>query len=472
MKLSGNKRNGRYVQSGSKYEQETPARRSYDYDDDQRPPQSQGRYRQENQPRQENRQRQAGPSRQEGSPPRQQAVQSRAAEAQRLAAQRATQNAAGRPREGNGGRSAEDPRAARVAAQKKRRRRVLRVLTTVVLIALALTAVLYSVYKLGVKPPPMKPKTPVNPTSDAAAEDTSGTSPQAVSSDRKGVVYTFLILGVSGGNSDTMMVANFDVDSHKLSVVSIPRDTLVNVSWNTKKANSLYPNKGVDGVLDGVSKILGFQVDFYVLVDLQAFEELVDAVGGVDFDIPVDMDYDDDPGNLHIHFKKGPHHLNGQEAMEVVRFRHGYADQDIGRIGTQQDFLASAAAQILEQQDKLNLEELVSIFLKYVKTDLSAGNLVWLGKEFYKMDAENIKFQTLPANYGDTVNKLSYVTIYVDKWLEILNRDINPFKEDITAKDLSILTRDKNGKLYVTDGNWAGKKSWGGAAAPDRKSVV
>jgi hypothetical protein len=154
-------------------------------------------------------------------------------------------------------------------------------------------------------------------------------------------------------------------------------------------------------------------------------------------------------------------HLTGQEAMEVVRYRKGYPDADIGRIGTQQDFLMAAAEQILAKQNKLDITELANVFLKYVDTDLNIGNLIWLGKEFYKTDKSNISFTTLPANYGDSVNNTSYVTIKVDEWLKVLNEKINPYKQNMTAEDLSILTRCADGKLYVTDGNWAGKKSWG-----------
>ena len=369
----------------------------------------------------------------------------------------------------------EDPRAARAAMRKKRARRTRRILLAVLLIILVIAAVIYGFIKFGVKPPDMKPKPP-KPSASSAAE-ASGNNAVPVSSDRKGNQYTFIIFGMDdgNGNTDTIMVANFDADNYKMNVVNIPRDTLVNVSWNTKKVNTLYSNGGVDGMIAGLSEILGFNVDFYVKVDLKAFEELVDAVGGIDFDVPRDMDYDDPAQNLHIHFKAGPTHLNGQEAMEVMRYRKnsnggGYPDADIGRIRTQQEFLTTAAAQIINKQNQLNLEEIVSIFLNYVKTDLTAGNLVWLGKEFYKMNSEDITFTTLPANYGDSVNGQSYVTIHLNDWLQVLNAKINPFKEDIAAEDLSILTRDDSGKLYVTNGVWAGKKSWGSGSTSGSSS--
>lgn len=356
----------------------------------------------------------------------------------------------------------DDPKAAKTALKRKKARRARRVLTTILLVAVAISCAVYAAYLLGVKPPPMK-----QGPSIGTATNTS--------SNRKGTQYTFVILGFDdgNGNTDTIMVANFDADNHKLSVVNIPRDTLVNVEWTVKKANTLYSSGGgIDGVTKGLSDILGFQVDFYVLVDLNAFSTLVDAVDGVDFDVPKDMDYDDPVQNLHIHLKEGMQHLDGKTALQVVRCRSVYSTADIGRIETQQAFLKAAAEQILKNQSKLDLTELANIFIHGVKTDLNLGEVIWLGREFYKMDAENVTFTTIPADYWDTVNGTSYVTIYVNDWLKLLNEKINPFRDDITASDLSILTRDEKGKLYSTNGVYAGKKTWGSASSSGGASAT
>ena len=139
---------------------------------------------------------------------------------------------------------------------------------------------------------------------------------------------------------------------------------------------------------------------------------LVDQIDGVDFDIPINMDYDDPYQDLHIHFTKGPRHLNGQEAMEVVRFRHnndgtGYGTEDIGRIGTQQAFLKAVAKQLLQVGNVKNIPALVDIFYTYVKTDLTTGNLVWLGNEALNIGTENIHFATLPGDGSGYYNKQS-----------------------------------------------------------------
>lgn len=137
--------------------------------------------------------------------------------------------------------------------------------------------------------------------------------------------------------------------------------------------------------------MLGVPVDFYVSVDLKGFITLIDQIDGVDFDVPEDMDYDDPYQDLHIHFKKGLQHLNGQQAMEVVRFRHnndntGYGgQQDLGRIGTQQAFLKTVAQKLMKLE---NVPAMAETFLKYVKTDLTLGNLVWLANQALSMGGD------------------------------------------------------------------------------------
>jgi LCP family protein required for cell wall assembly len=347
-------------------------------------------------------------------------------------------------------------------AGKKKPRRAGKILIVFLVVIIALAAVLYSVYKFGVRPPDMKDWTP--PGSGAGGAPTEGETqaPETVFTDRKGTQYTFAIIGFDAvsGSTDTMMVANFDADNHKLSVVNIPRDTLVNVKWNVKKVNTLYSNGEIDSVKSGLSD-LGIHIDFYVQVDLDAFATLVDAIDGVNFDVPKDMDYEDPSQDLYIHLDAGPQHLDGEKALQLVRCRNAYANADIGRVETQQAFLKAAAEQILANQKKLDITELANIFMNDVTTDLDLGEVVWLGKEFFKMDAVNITFDMIPANYYDTVNKTSYCTINVNDWLQLLNAKINPFKDEIRAEDVSILTRDESGALYVTNGVWAGKKSWG-----------
>jgi len=345
------------------------------------------------------------------------------------------------------------------------KRIVIRVILIIlaVLAALAIAGLIW--YKTQVKPPvvtPNKNQTLQNSGSDVVTApgvindntETNQTDPEQ-DADRSKLIFTFAVLGKDqiSNSTDTIMVVKFDTVNYTLNAVSIPRDTLVNVSWTTKKVNTLYAAGGIERVRTGLGDILGFEPDFYVMVDLKAFETLVDAIGGVYYDVPRKMDYEDPAQNLYIHLKKGPQQLNGEQALGLMRFRKGYSDQDIGRIGTQQDFLQTVAAQILANKNSLNLSDLITIFINYVKTDLTYGELIWLGQEFYKMDMENIHFETLPGNYNDYMNGTPYVTIYVDEWLAMINASLNPFNTNIEIENLNILTRDpKTRKFYTTSG--------------------
>ena len=288
--------------------------------------------------------------------------------------------------------------------------------------------------------------------------------------------YTFLVLGADqgGANTDVIMAVTFDTSAGTLEVASIPRDTMVNVDWRLKKANSIFANmrarssgerdsesKTMEMTVEAFADVLGYEVDYWVSVDMRAFVSLIDAIGGVVFDVPVNMNYTDSVGGLYINYTAGTHHLSGSQALEVLRFRSGYSNADIGRIRTQQSFLKSAAEQILENRSSLSLTDLANVFINNVKTDLKLSDLIWFGREFMKLDSDSITFHVMPGNASDSVGVQSYVTIYVDEWLELINDSLNPFNNDITTDDVSILTRGADRKLYVTDGNRRGDASWG-----------
>lgn len=154
---------------------------------------------------------------------------------------------------------------------------------------------------------------------------------------RRENTYTILVVGRDrvGLNTDTIMVAMMDCDAGEINVVSIPRDTLVNVDWSVKKVNSIYGALGTEGLLDGISDLLGFRVDNYVIVNTYVFQALVDAIGGVYYDVPIYMYYDDPNQDLHISLAPGYQWLSGYQAEQVVRFRQnndgtGYPDGDLG----------------------------------------------------------------------------------------------------------------------------------------------
>ena len=327
----------------------------------------------------------------------------------------------------------------------------------------AVIIVIIVVLAVNVQPP--APTPPVEPsdqtqqdeTPDDPEDDYTGIELDVDGANRKEGFYTFLIAGTDqgGGNTDTIMVGAYDSINKKINIVSIPRDTLINVNWSVKKINAAYSRGGVDGLKKEISKIMGFVPDSYAIINLQAFEELVDAIDGVYYDVPVDMHYSDPTQNLVIDLDKGYQHLTGSEAIGVMRFRSGYSDADIGRINTQQDFLMTLADQVLSVGNVTKIKEIADIFSKHVETNMLWGNMVWYGTEFLKLEDGAIQFHQLPANTLATIRGGSYVSIYTNDWLKMVNEMLNPYTTDITTSNVNILTKDKNG-LHSTTGNIAG----------------
>ena len=284
-------------------------------------------------------------------------------------------------------------------------------------------------------------------------------------------MFTFLILGIDlDGNTDVIMVARFDAIESSLNVVSIPRDTVVNVPWNLKKVNSIHAharnmfrgqNVASDDVVretvDHFRNFLGFNIDFMVTISMNAFPRIVDAVGPIEFNVPRAVNVDG------VRVARGVQKLNGQQAMAVMRDRSTHPNGDIGRATTHQQFVGTIMKQFLERRNSIKIDDMADIFLRHTNTNIQLNNLVWLGKEFLKIDAENINFFMMPGEF-ETLRGNFYITVQLDPWLELVNEKISPLLWEITAEDVSILTRGADRLLYVTDGNWQGDSSWGGTS--------
>ena len=210
--------------------------------------------------------------------------------------------------------------------KKKRANRGERVVVTLLSLLFLTVAVVATVKYVVRAPEPVTDNEDQQTQQDGTAEDSDAIQTISNGKERKKYCYTILAYGVDNdaGGSDTNMLVRFDAENKKIDVVSLPRDTLMS---NGHKLNSSYNNGGTEKLRSNIEDMLGVPVDFYVSVDLKGFIALIDQIGGVDFDVPEDMDYDDPYQDLHIHFKKGLQHLSGQQSMEVVRFRHN-SDKD------------------------------------------------------------------------------------------------------------------------------------------------
>lgn len=332
--------------------------------------------------------------------------------------------------------------------------RVGKVLYWIVFVLSAIIVGCYIGLNSWARPPKPKPPEPtqimvtVRPTDNPdTEEDESQGDPTMVpmfeAKTRKEDCHTFLVIGMDdgNGNTDTIMAVTFDVKGKHVSVASIPRDTLVDAPRTIKKINAAYSVGGVEEVQKEVSAILGFPVDHYVTVNLRGFKALVDAVGGVDFEVPVNMNYDDPTQDLHIHLAKGMQHLDGEKALQLVRFRSGYANADIGRIETQQKFLKALAKKLVSWNSVTKINQFVDIFAKNVKTDLELGNLAYFGLAALELDmTTGISMNTLPGDGQVTYKGIPYYyQLYPRQVLDIINQSgLNPYVEELTLEDTNI----------------------------------
>ena len=259
--------------------------------------------------------------------------------------------------------------------------------------------------------------------------------------ERKGGFYTILLSGLDddNGGSDTNILMAVDTVNGYVYGVSIPRDSKAIIGGKAHKINYAYNKGGTKLLADTISEQLGIPVDYTVCVNLQGFTALVDAIGGVDFEVPINMDYDDPIQGLSIHFKKGMQHLSGADALRVVRFRHnndgtGYGSEDLGRMQTQQKFLKAVAKKMLSFENLIsNPRKYAEIFGQYVDTDLSVTDLAWFGMQVLGMGVDKIDFSTLPNEW-----KYPYIYLDPDETLALVNTYLNPYVEDRTAEDLNL----------------------------------
>lgn len=274
--------------------------------------------------------------------------------------------------------------------------------------------------------------------------------------DRKELFYTFLIVGMDEGiNTDTIMVASYDGINQEANIISIPRDSLVNVKRRVKKINAAYPagtlyggghEGGIEQLKREVKTIIGFAPDFYVCVDLNAFVKIVDAVGGVDIDVPFDMVYDDPEQDLHINIGQGEQVLDGKSALRFARYRKGNNGRatisDYERIENQQSVIKAVLAKLLKPSNIVKIPEFIEIFNENVQCDVSIENMLWFADQLNKIrGTEALSTYTMPT--GGTSGPPNYYECLEEAAIvELVNQTINPYKKSIEAGDLDIITGD------------------------------
>ena len=255
-----------------------------------------------------------------------------------------------------------------------------------------------------------------------------------------GTIYT-LVLGTNEDNTDTIMIAGYNPKTNEASILSIPRDTFIGSNikngGSRDKINSLYRLYGVEKMLEKVNRLTGLKIEKYVIVDTNGIQKIVDEIGGVDYDVPIDMNYHDESQKLSIELKKGMQKLNGVQAEGLVRFRHNddgttypisYGIEDRGRNKTQQGFIKELVKQTLQFQNITKIFDLIKIVQDNIKTNITGDEMKDYAAYIIDFNPENIKTGIVP---GEDKKTTAWFFVPDQKELKKTIFDLFVFSDDI-----------------------------------------
>ena len=262
-----------------------------------------------------------------------------------------------------------------------------------------------------------------------------------------------LLIGTdkSGANTDVIMVMSYDKGQNMIKTVSIPRDTRVLVGSKYSKINACMAISKEALLFDTIKAITGMPINYYIKIDTAGFRQVIDILGGVEFDVPQRMYYKDPTQGLNIDLQPGMQMLDGNKAEQLVRFRR-YIEGDIQRTRVQQDFISALIHQKLKAENILKLPQLYSEMAKYVKTNISASDIVGnleVAKVFSKSGG-GVKSLELPG-YVKYINGVSYFLHDTDKTLKMFKDEFGGSGESaMRDKYIYANTKDIKDKVVPT----------------------
>lgn len=296
---------------------------------------------------------------------------------------------------------------------------------------------------------------------------------------------TLAVFGVDedGYRTDVIFVVNYNSETGKSRVISIPRDTKVDwseeqqakmeeikgYSVSVSKINEMTSYAGIEHIneftVPEIEELLDIQIDNYIIITIDAFKQIVDAIGGVEVDVPVlngnGLHYDDNSQDLHIHLEPGLQILDGEAAEGLVRFRKGYAEGDVGRIKTQQLFLEAFAKKITSPQIITKIPNIIKTIFDTVSTDIKLSEISNYLPYLKSLSADQVTFNIIPGE-GKYIGSKSYFIVDEDAMPAFLKE---VFSEDTETSEEVVI--DKNVSIEVLNST-----SVAGAAARARDTLV
>ena len=270
---------------------------------------------------------------------------------------------------------------------------------------------------------------------------------------RRTDVYNILLCATDEGEmrTDTIMLATLD-RKRGVSLTTLPRDTIVDSGDWVPKLNAVFADAGggrdgAEAMMDQMESLLGFRPDGYAVINYEVFRDAVNALGGVRFDVPMDMETDG------YYVSAGEQVLDGDQALAVCRFRYGYLMADIQRQYVQQNFVKAMIRQCMSPASWPRLPAVYEAVMDNTLTDLSGANIRYLALHAFLSGLGDIQQYSLPGE-GVDYNGSSCFGLYGQSVVDLVNEVMNPFEEEITLDDVHILTVE-DGELVVS--TWRGE---------------
>ncbi len=216
--------------------------------------------------------------------------------------------------------------------------------------------------------------------------------------------------------SDVMMVLDIDGEKKTASLISLPRDSRVKIKDHGKtKLNHAYAYGKADLALETVNENFDLDIPYYIVVDYAFVKDVVNIVDGIDVDVPMDMDYEDPSADppLSIHLKEGHQHLNGDQAMQFLRFRKGYKNADLDRVKAQQAFMAAFVDKVKSSKGILHAPSLLVSYMDNTTSNMPLSKVSRMGLTMLSVGQENLETATIPGT-ADMIGGLSYYIVDFD----------------------------------------------------------
>jgi len=259
--------------------------------------------------------------------------------------------------------------------------------------------------------------------------------------------------GESKSRADTMILASIDPKRNKVALISIPRDTRIDIEGSSSdKINSANVVGGPELAAEKVAELLGENVDYYVEMDFKGFAAIVDAVGGVNINVDQRM-YKPSEG---IDLKAGQQLLDGEQALGFVRYR-GYVMGDIERTAHQQAFLKALGKEILKPKNIVKLPSLVRAANRNINTNLGLTDMLKMASWAPGFNSSSITAQTLPGYFLD--KRDAYGNLIQSYWIADQEKTDGLIEKMLAGQTVAVFSEAPSGGSTQTEGEWSSSGS-------------